>query len=176
MRPEKQSLFKVSDLNVIKLLTRLRVEFSDLCEHKFRHNFYVTPMCMYSEDTETSEHYLLCCQLCGDLCDNLFNTVSSIIQNDVSTFRENDVCLLLLYGDPGFNEISDRSSLESTIKFFTTLIVSLAACDPYMKAYLSRYNHFFQRTCQNNPLISLLLPQTGTGFAQTARTVFLTCW
>ena len=27
-----------------------------------------------------------------------------------------------------------------------------------------------------SPLISLLLPQTGTGFAQTARTAFLTCW
>ena len=39
-----------------------------------------------------------------------------------------------------------------------------------------------QRTCQDNfaprdsPLISLLLLQTGTYFAQTARTAFLTCW
>ena len=39
-----------------------------------------------------------------------------------------------------------------------------------------------KRTCQDNfspcniPLISLLLPQTGTDFAQTARTAFLTCW
>ena len=37
-------------------------------------------------------------------------------------------------------------------------------------------------TCQDNssprnsPLISSLLPQAGTDFAQTSRTAFLTCW
>ena len=39
IRPEKQSTFKVSDSSGMKLLTRLRVKFSDLREHKFRHNF-----------------------------------------------------------------------------------------------------------------------------------------
>ena len=39
-----------------------------------------------------------------------------------------------------------------------------------------------KRTCQDNfyprnsPLISPLLPQTGTDFAHTSRTAFLTCW
>ena len=28
----------------------LRVKFSDIREHRFRHNFYVTPMCMCSEE------------------------------------------------------------------------------------------------------------------------------
>ena len=42
--------------------------------------------------------------------------------------------------------------------------------------------HVAQRTCQDNfsprnsPLISTLLPQTGTDFAQTARTAFLAYW
>ena len=44
IRPEKRSTIKVSDLNSVKLLTRLRVKFSDVREHKFGHNFYVTPM------------------------------------------------------------------------------------------------------------------------------------
>ena len=117
IRPEKRSTFKVSDLNGIKLLTRLRVKFSDLRKHKFRHNFYVTPMCMCSEDTETTEHYLLRCLRYADHRGILFDTVTSIIQNDVFTFQENDLCSLLLYGDPRFNEISNRSILESTIKF-----------------------------------------------------------
>ena len=86
MRPEKRSIFKVSDLNGIKLLSRLRVKFSDVREHKFRRNFYVTPMCLCSEDTKTTEHYLLRCQLYADRRGILFDTVSSIIQNDVSTF------------------------------------------------------------------------------------------
>ena len=117
IRPEKRSIFKVSDLNGIKLLTRSRVKFGDLREHKFRHNFYVTPMCLCSQDTEITEHYLLRCQLYADRCGILSDTVSSIIQNDVSTFHENDLCSLLLYGDPRFNENLNRSILESTIKF-----------------------------------------------------------
>ena len=39
LRPEKRSIFKVSDLSCIKLLTGLHV---NLCEHKLRNNFYVT--------------------------------------------------------------------------------------------------------------------------------------
>ena len=74
-------------------------------------------MCLCSEDTETTEHYLLRCQLYADRRGSLFDTVSSIIQNDVSTFHENDLCSLLLYGDPRFNEILNCSILESTIKY-----------------------------------------------------------
>ena len=109
IRPEKRSTFKVSDLSGIKLLIRLRVKFSDLREHKFRHNFYITPMCLCSEDTETTEHYLLRCQLYADRHEILFDTVSSIIQNDVSTFHENNLCSLL--------PILNLSILESTIKY-----------------------------------------------------------
>ena len=111
------STFKVSDLSGIKLLTSLCVKFSDLHEHKFRHNFHTTPMCLCSEDTETTEHYLLRCQLYADHHGILFNTMSSTIQNDVSTFHENDLCSLLLYSDPRFNEILNRPILESTIKY-----------------------------------------------------------
>ena len=117
IRPEKRSIFKVSDLNGTKLLTHLRVKFSDLCEHKFRHNFYATTMCLCCEDTETTEHYLLYCQLYADRRGILLDTIPSIIQNDVSTFQEKDLCSLLLYGDLHFNEILNSSILESTIKF-----------------------------------------------------------
>ena len=117
IRPEKRSTFKVSDLSGIKLLICSRVKFSDLCEHKFRQNFYITPMCLCNEDTETIGHYLLCCQLYADRREILFDTVSSIIQNDVSMFHKNDLCSLLLYGDLRFNEILNRSILESTIKY-----------------------------------------------------------
>ena len=37
--PQKRSLFGFHDIEGVRLLTRLRVEFSDLCEHRFRHNF-----------------------------------------------------------------------------------------------------------------------------------------
>ena len=116
IRPKKQSIFKVSNLNGIKYLTCSHVKFSDLCEHKFRHNFYVTPMCLHSEDTETNEHYLLCCQLHADCCGILFDTVPNIIQNDVSTFHENMTNAHFFYTVTSV-EVLNHSTLESTVKF-----------------------------------------------------------
>ena len=39
IRPEANNIFNVHNAKGIKLLTRLRVGFSHLKEHKFRHNF-----------------------------------------------------------------------------------------------------------------------------------------
>ena len=46
-----------------KLLTRLRLKFSNLKEHKFRHGFadMINPMCECGADVETMEHFLLHC-------------------------------------------------------------------------------------------------------------------
>ena len=46
------------------LLTRLRLQFSHLNEHKFRHGFSDTiyPMCACGTEVETTEHFLLRCQ------------------------------------------------------------------------------------------------------------------
>ena len=117
IRPNKRSVYKVVDLKGVQLLTRLRVKFSDLCEHRFRHNFFVTPVCMCNEDDETAEHYLLRCRLHRLHRVALLENVSIILKFDVSTLSERDLCLLLLYGDYNMNEYSNRSLLESTIKF-----------------------------------------------------------
>ena len=61
IRKKGNSVFGVSDIDGIKLLTRLRVTYSHLNEHKFRHNFNdtINPMCNCSANTETTVHYLL---------------------------------------------------------------------------------------------------------------------
>ena len=45
----------------MKLLSRLRLQFTYLNEHKFRHGFNetVNPMCSRGNDVETTEHFLL---------------------------------------------------------------------------------------------------------------------
>ena len=65
IRPKETSIFKIHDINGIKLLNRLRLHFSDLNEHKFRHNFRTTvdPMCSCGIEPETTLHYLLHCNL-----------------------------------------------------------------------------------------------------------------
>ena len=61
IRTKGNSVFGVSDIYGIKLLTRLRLNFSHLNEHKFRHNFNdtINPMFNCSAATETTVHYLL---------------------------------------------------------------------------------------------------------------------
>ena len=46
----------------IRNITKLRVKFSDLNEHKFRHNFEcLRPICNCGTAYEDNEHYLLHC-------------------------------------------------------------------------------------------------------------------
>ena len=61
IRKKGNSVFGVSDIYGIKLLTRLRVTYSHSNKHKFRHNLNdaINPMFNCSAATETTVHYLL---------------------------------------------------------------------------------------------------------------------
>ena len=65
VRPRESSVFEVYDIKGVKLLTRLRLNFSHLNEHKFRHNFndIINPMCSCSKEPETTLNYILPCDL-----------------------------------------------------------------------------------------------------------------
>ena len=41
VKPRENSVFAVHDINRVKLLTRLTLDFSHLNENKFRHNFMI---------------------------------------------------------------------------------------------------------------------------------------
>ena len=58
IRPKENSVFKIHDINGVKLLNRLRLHFSHLNEHKFRHDFRDTidPMCSCGLEAETTLH------------------------------------------------------------------------------------------------------------------------
>ena len=60
VRPRENSVFEVHDINGVKLLTRLRLNFSHLNEHKFRQKFYdtINPMCSCGKEPGTTLHYL----------------------------------------------------------------------------------------------------------------------
>ena len=64
LRPKAAPIFRVADNKGVVFLTRLRVGFSHLCEHKFRHNFSdtVDPFCnCRTNSIETTEHFLMHC-------------------------------------------------------------------------------------------------------------------
>ena len=61
--PLENSIFNVFDQEGLKLLTRLRLGFSHLNEHRFRHNFQecLNPLCRCRLEVENTSHYLLYC-------------------------------------------------------------------------------------------------------------------
>ena len=83
MRPSQIRVYDCHKPKGIKLLTRLRVGLSHLCEHKFKHSFQDTfnLICNCGEDIETTCHYLLHCPDYLQERVNLMNTVSCIVPN-----------------------------------------------------------------------------------------------
>ena len=61
--PVQKSVFNIFDRKGLILLTSLRLDFSHLSEHRFRHNFEncINPLCSCSLVTEDTLHYLLHC-------------------------------------------------------------------------------------------------------------------
>ena len=95
-RPKANSVFDIHDTNGIKLLSRLRLNFSHLNKHKCRHNFNdrVDPMCTCGLEPETTLHYLLRCSLFStqrlELLNNVFILMPSI--------KNEKLLNVLLYG------------------------------------------------------------------------------
>ena len=69
LRPKENCVFAIHDTKGLKLLTRLRLNFSHLNEHKFRHGFKdtVDPVCKCGVETETTLHFLLRCRLYSNI-------------------------------------------------------------------------------------------------------------
>ena len=117
IRPIKNPVYNICDIQGSKMLTRLQVKFSHVKEHRFRHNFEcLSPECFCGAAIEDTEHYLLHCpQLCtlrltllGQISDAGF---------DIANMSTNDLCCLLLYGRPNGSTYINRMILEATISF-----------------------------------------------------------
>ena len=77
MKKKKILFFSVHDPLNEKLLKRLRLKFSHVNEHKFRHLFNdtINPMCACETKVETTEHFLLRCHLYSALKLELFENL-----------------------------------------------------------------------------------------------------
>ena len=80
IRPSENKIFSIYDQVGIKLLTRLRLGFSQLCKHKFWHNFEHTlnPLCSCSIDTETTLHLFLWSHFRNHIREILMNDLMNI--------------------------------------------------------------------------------------------------
>ena len=103
IRTKENSVLGVSDIYGIKLLTRLKLNFSHLNEHKFRQNCNdtINLMCNCGAATETTIHYLFRCRLYSVQRAWLLNGVyklDSTLQNS----SEDQLLTVLLHGSEKF--------------------------------------------------------------------------
>ena len=112
------SVFKCNNLRGVKLLTRLRLGLSHLCEHKLKHSFQdiLNPICSCGNDIETSAHFLLHCPHYSNERSTFLNTTRNINRN---IFDENylQITETLLYGDSSLDDKSNTLILNATINF-----------------------------------------------------------
>ena len=117
IRPKKSFCCEKNKYGM-KLLTQIRVDFSDLRDHRFNHNFNCrSPTCSCGLEDETSTHYLLCCPRYNLLRIDYLSKISQIVKTDVSVFPLDHLSNLLLYGSESFNTISNNLILNETINF-----------------------------------------------------------
>ena len=101
--PPKNSLFNIHDIMGTKLLTRLRVKFSDLRYHKFRNNFNCSNLsCLCLTGIEDNEHCVLHCPRFATQCRDLLDLVSSLCNVEIMCLSSKQLSNLLLYGHPNF--------------------------------------------------------------------------
>ena len=118
VRPTKKSTFGAHDIEGVRLLTRSRVQFSDLREHRFRHRFHCSsPMCLCQTGIEDNEHFLLHCPRYTIYRKDLIDRVSNIVERDLDSLTSIDLCNLLLYGNSELPLDMNHSIIESTITF-----------------------------------------------------------
>ena len=88
----------------LKLLTRLRIGFSHLKEHKFKHNFQdsIDPLCSCGNDIESTVHFFLHYPNFTTQRQTLLNKLRSINASIIAE-TENSVVRTLLFGRPDFD-------------------------------------------------------------------------
>ena len=118
IRPSGSTAFNCHHLRGIKLLTRLRLGVSHLCEHKFKHGFQdgLNPICSCGNDMETSIHFLLHSPHYSNERSIFVNAIRNINRN---IFDKDDLKITetLLYGKSSLDDKSNTLILYATIDF-----------------------------------------------------------
>ena len=84
LRPKCFSVYNVHDPIGLKLLTRMRVNLSQLREHTFKHGFQDTlnPLCsVINLETESVEQFFLHCPFFAGILPTLLDNLSSLIND-----------------------------------------------------------------------------------------------
>ena len=119
IRPNSSNAFNINNQLGLKLLTRLRIGFTHLKEHKLKHNFqdFIDPLCSCGNDIESTVHFFLHCPKTQRR--TLLNKLKSI-NASIMTEHENSVVRMLLFGRPDFCYSTNKEIINATISFILT--------------------------------------------------------
>ena len=99
-------------------MTRLRLDLSHLCEHKFKHSFQdsINPLWNYGYEVESTVHFFLDCPLFTNERSTLFSTLRNL---DSKRFDNTDSLLtnILLFGKESLNTDQNTAILNATMEF-----------------------------------------------------------
>ena len=115
---KQKSLFAIHDLPGVKLLPKLRLRFSHLNEHKFRHNFKdaLSRMCDCGVDTETTDHCFLRCSYFSINRQKLLNDLPKI-DPSLRNLKEELLLDVILHGSDKYKDTVNKEILLHTISF-----------------------------------------------------------
>ena len=121
MRPSQNSVYMCHNPEGIKHLIRLRLCFSHLREHKFKHGFLDTlnPFCDCGYDIESTNHFLLHCPNLSTERNTFLSKIKNI-DNNILQQNDNSICKTLLFGNPAYNDLTNTNILNATIDYILT--------------------------------------------------------
>ena len=118
IRPQGYPMFNIHDLKGTKILSKLRVEFSDLRAHRFSHNFNcLSPTCSCEQGCEDNIHFFLRCRHYVPIRITLLSNISQILGNDISVLSHDYAIGIILNGSNLFNDITNRLILSETLEY-----------------------------------------------------------
>ena len=114
IRPNKNSIYGINDIVGVRYLSKLRLNFSVLNEHRFRHNFdCLDPVCLCGRAEEDSEHFLLHCHFFEEARRDLLGSSSDI----PGLYSRTGHIVFMPFNSPDLTEIANRMIMEATISY-----------------------------------------------------------
>ena len=122
IRSSPSNVFNCNSHKGIRLITRLRVGMSHLCEHKFKHNLQdcLNPICNCGLDIESTSHFLLHCPTSNDERYTLLNTLNNI-DCTLLELTKSSLSQTLLYGNTLFDKEKTHAFLTQQWNTFYLL-------------------------------------------------------
>ncbi len=120
IRPPSKPYYDITDKYGLSLLVKLRVSFSDLRDHRYRHNFNCpSPICSCKNGVETSAHFLLSCSKFSNIRTDFISKLSAILPNVPLLFQsdQDKFVNIMLYGSPDLTHQENKHILLHTIAY-----------------------------------------------------------